>query len=300
MARSMSTKEPDLQDFGITSEEYAIYKGYWHYRQDRTVLFGVSVVVIGFVVALVALAVTQDLGTALGLGIMTIFPGFIVVGGVVGYLIEAIGWFKRRLLLKSPIASRIKLYDEVLTAWREAEEAQREAERAQHRKLREYWMSLSGVEFERELGTLYKRLGHRVESTPHSGDQGIDLILRKDSRTTVVQCKSHQAPIGPAAARELLGSLVASGADSAILACTGGFTRGVREFVRGKQIALVSASDLAALGGTVEGKTLDMAYSTPICPMSGCRKEMVLRTGRHGEFWGCPRFPRCRGTRPSS
>jgi very-short-patch-repair endonuclease len=31
------------------------------------------------------------------------------------------------------------------------------------------------------------------------------------------------------------------------------------------------------------------------CPKCGSR--MVLRNGRHGPFWGCPRFPYCRGTR---
>ena len=126
---------------------------------------------------------------------------------------------------------------------------------ARYRKLREHWMSLSGTEFERELETLYRSLGYRVESTPSSGDQGVDLVLRKDGKTTVVQCKSHQSPVGPAIARELFGSLVHFGADNAILACTGGFTRGVKEFVRGKPIALISASDLATLGGSVEGET---------------------------------------------
>lgn len=33
----------------------------------------------------------------------------------------------------------------------------------------------------------------------------------------------------------------------------------------------------------------------PHCPE--CRGPMVKRTGPHGEFWGCPRFPTCRGSR---
>ena len=31
------------------------------------------------------------------------------------------------------------------------------------------------------------------------------------------------------------------------------------------------------------------------CPR--CNSEMVLRNGRRGKFYGCPRFPYCRGTR---
>ena len=138
-------------------------------------------------------------------------------------------------------------------ARREAERARREAERARRRKLHQHWSTLSGIEFEREMGTLCSHFGYIVESTPRSGDQGIDLILRKNGETTLVQCKSRKSPVGPAVARELLGSLVAfpGGADKAILACTGGFTKGVYEFVRDQPIQLIDASDLVTLSESV-------------------------------------------------
>ncbi|MBJ7608132.1 MAG: topoisomerase DNA-binding C4 zinc finger domain-containing protein [Candidatus Dormibacteraeota bacterium] len=31
------------------------------------------------------------------------------------------------------------------------------------------------------------------------------------------------------------------------------------------------------------------------CPH--CHQEMVLRISKHGRFWGCSRYPSCRGTR---
>lgn len=108
-------------------------------------------------------------------------------------------------------------------------------------------MSLDGEQFEQELGALFRHLGFDVESTPKTGDQGIDLLLRKDGKTTVVQCKAHQSPVGPAIIRDLYGTMVAFGADNAVLACTGGFTKGVREFAQGKPIILYSATDIARL-----------------------------------------------------
>lgn len=33
-----------------------------------------------------------------------------------------------------------------------------------------------------------------------------------------------------------------------------------------------------------------------VCPH--CGKQMVLRTGKYGKFWGCSSFPRCRHTEP--
>jgi len=32
-----------------------------------------------------------------------------------------------------------------------------------------------------------------------------------------------------------------------------------------------------------------------ICPK--CGSEMKIRNGRRGEFWGCSKFPRCKGTK---
>ena len=108
-------------------------------------------------------------------------------------------------------------------------------------------MSLSGDEFERDMAALCRRLGYSVETTPASGDEGVDLVLRRKGKKIVVQCKSHQSPVGPAVVRELYGSMVAAKADKAVLACTGGFTSGVINFVRGKPIELISASGLVEL-----------------------------------------------------
>ncbi len=46
---------------------------------------------------------------------------------------------------------------------------------------------------------------------------------------------------------------------------------------------------------------LKAAVDAPHCP--ACNKVMVTRTAKRGgsagrEFWGCPDYPKCRGTRP--
>ena len=330
----MNTREPQLQDFGITTEEYALYngetpEGYVFLRdgrypssKDEISGFGCAggIAAAAIVATVTILFAREPNGTAffalVGLSICLGYGGVTVVADAV----RRRRWARKRArLLKSPVvASRVKRYEHALTVYwaaktkveeeaervrREAERAQwarEEAERARRRTLVEYWMSLSGLEFELEMANLYARLGYRVESTPTSGDQGIDLVLRKDGRTTVVQCKSHKSPVGPAVVRELFGSMVASGANGAILACTGGFTKGAVEFAQGRPITLVSAEDIVTLGVNVEGETEDRRNSPPICPTPGCAKAMVLREGRNGLFWGCPAFPRCRGNRRAS
>ncbi len=74
-------------------------------------------------------------------------------------------------------------------AQREAERQRMEDERAklvammvQQQKREEYWESLDGIQFEQELGELFRARGYSVKSTPTSGDQGVDLILAKNGK----------------------------------------------------------------------------------------------------------------------
>jgi restriction system protein len=179
---------------------------------------------------------------------------------------------------RSPIADRVRSYEGALSVyWDEYEKKRREIEsnhQAQERtrqeteririeqeterqrRLADYWLTLDGLAFERELGNLYRRLGYDVKTTPVTGDDGVDLVLKKDGLTTIVQCKSHQQPVGPAIAREIYGALISSKADNAILACTSGFTTGVFAFVRDKPISLVSAKEILVL---VESATTNSA-----------------------------------------
>jgi hypothetical protein len=55
---------------------------------------------------------------------------------------------------------------------------------------------------------------------------------------------------------------------------------------------LVEASTLLeSIAEPAAGET-----AVPTCPI--CSGPMKLRTGKHGEFWGCVSYPDCRGTRP--
>lgn len=40
---------------------------------------------------------------------------------------------------------------------------------------------------------------------------------------------------------------------------------------------------------------LFISRNRPICPL--CKKQMEIRIGKRGDFWGCEQFPDCRGTR---
>ena len=108
----------------------------------------------------------------------------------------------------------------------------------------EFWNKLNGYQFEVEVGNIYKKLGYQVRYNGGSGDGGIDLFLIKDNKIIIVQCKHHKNPVGPSVVRDLYGTMNARHINDAILVSLSGCTSGVYEFVRDKNIQIVTVNDL--------------------------------------------------------
>jgi restriction system protein len=163
--------------------------------------------------------------------------------------------------------------------------------------------------FEDLLGEAYRRQGYRVEETLGGGaDGGVDLVLRKEGRNILVQCKRWKQAVPIQTVRELYGVLIDRGAAGAKLVATTSFTSDAVAFATGKPIELISSAALlelirnVQLSGNVapQGLEKEQSQRAPVCPR--CGSEMVSRTARQGanagqSFWGCPKFPECRGTR---
>jgi HJR/Mrr/RecB family endonuclease len=123
-----------------------------------------------------------------------------------------------------------------------------EIKRREYLKEIDYWISLTGYEFEREVCDLYKRIGYKSILTKGSGDGGVDIILYdNDQNKIVVQCKNHNKQISPAIARELYGVMIHEEASRAILICPSGFSRAVNSFSHGKPIELIDGKELLKL-----------------------------------------------------
>jgi restriction system protein len=186
---------------------------------------------------------------------------------------------------------------------------------------------LSWKQFESLLAAYYERQGYEVEHTGRNGpDGGVDLRLRRDKLTTLVQCKQWKAyDVGVKPLRELQGVVAAQNADRGILVTSGRFTADAHEeFKNNRNIELIDGPRLEAMireaqsaapspatsraegEGRGEGKALKVknaaanSATSPSCP--NCQSPMVERTARKGKniggkFWGCPRYPKCDGIR---
>jgi hypothetical protein len=123
-----------------------------------------------------------------------------------------------------------------------------EIKRREYLKEIDYWLNLTGYEFEKEVCNLYERIGYKSILTKGSGDGGVDVILYdKDQNKIVVQCKNHNKQISPAISRELYGVMIHEGASRAILICPSGFSQAVHSFSVGKPIELIDGQELLRL-----------------------------------------------------
>lgn len=179
--------------------------------------------------------------------------------------------------------------------------------------------AMSWREFELLVGEAFRLQGFQV--TEHGGagaDGGVDLTLRKGTETFLVQCKQWKAlQVGVELVRQLYGVMAATGAAGGFVITSGRFTPDAQAFAEGRNLQLMEGAELFALiqQAKAAGKPAASAAvakpsakaapqaangATPLCPV--CQGSMMRRTARKGahagtQFWGCSKYPACRGTR---
>lgn len=187
--------------------------------------------------------------------------------------------------------------------------------------------------FELLVGEIFRRQGFQVVETGGGGpDGGVDLVLRREGETHLVQCKQWRAyRVGVNVVRELYGVMAARGAASGYVVTSGRFTEEARAFAEGRHIRLLdgprllgllrqvrpaatpsastpvpprpvrSVAQAAAPAATPLGAAPAASTAPPACP--ACGQTMVRRVAKRGAnagqaFWGCTGYPDCRGTLP--
>lgn len=169
---------------------------------------------------------------------------------------------------------------------------------------------MSWQDFELLVGEAFRRKGFEVRENGGGGaDGGIDLVLTKNGKKSIVQCKRWKTfSIGVPLIRELYGVMTAERANDCIFVSSGNYTAEARLFAEDKPIWLIDGNALLEMIAGVQvqsnivkpGPYKQSTISSPNCPL--CGSTMVKRTARKGAnagnaFWGCSTYPGCRGTR---
>ena len=216
--------------------------------------------------------------------VSTIFQWLIPIVLLIGSAVSAIG--RRR---------RVKLYGEVVAA---------DSPSVLNR--------MSWQDFERLVSDYFQRRGLKVtEFGGNRADGGIDLIARRGNDEYVIQCKQWKTyRVGVVPVRELYGVVSQRRTTGGFLVTSGSFTDEAIRFVSGTSIELIDGAQLASaitrqertqsLSNEPQEDGDSVLQTVPRCPT--CRGEMVRRTARTGQhagsqFWGCARYPSCRGTK---
>lgn len=163
------------------------------------------------------------------------------------------------------------------------------------------------------IGEIFRRAGYMVElSAAVSLGDSIDLTLRRDSETILVQCKHWKnSRVGEKEIREFHTAMMTNGAPRGIFVTAGNFSREAQDFAAGKDIELMDRAaleesigaisrpgeDFCGVSGWIEEFAAQARIFDPECPV--CQGSMVIRPSRTGGSgaWTCRNHPRCPGRR---
>jgi|SRR5208283_4188097 len=176
---------------------------------------------------------------------------------------------------------------------------------------------MSWGDFEHLVGEYFRRSGFQVTQEGGNGpDGGMDLLLRKNSETHLVQCKQWKAyKVGVQPVREFYGVMSSRGAAGGYFVTSGAYTEEAREFVRGLNVELIDGTRLREMidmarkqsEASITNNESPQAVVDPVlqqdrhesttCPK--CGGQLIERVAKKGSFsgksfLGCSNYPRCK------
>jgi len=153
-------------------------------------------------------------------------------------------------------------------------------------------------QFEKFCAAILQAEGYAVERRGGAHpDGGVDLIAEKDGVRNLIQCKHWRSwNVQEKIVREMLGSMMHFQVAAGVIMTMKGWTAPAAILARQHGIALISGMDLAdSAVRLLSREQLEALLDESVRHCPKCEAPMVLRTGNFEPFWGCSRYPRCRG-----
>lgn len=99
-------------------------------------------------------------------------------------------------------------------------------------------------QFEEWCALKLSQIGWNAKATSGSGDQGIDVLAKKDNIVAVLQCKLYSKPVGNKAVQEAISGKAFARAHVAAVVAPNGFTRSAEELARTTGVLLLEPRHL--------------------------------------------------------
>ena len=245
-------KKPALEDFGLTQNDVEIYRKQDEQFRDEYKRHVKSIEKISFLI-------TWAISTLIVIIVMLIAHSKIFEEKPWVIWIVPVGSFFFPNLLITAIMDGpygfLDRYDEIKAKhiskalenkYLKYQEALQEYERYVKKTSRDYWINMSGLQFEKEVASWFRSQGYSATVTSATGDGGVDIILIKGNERIAVQCKHHLRPVGPNDVRALQGVVAAKNFTRGIFVSLNGYTTTVYSEVRNSnvKIELLELKDL--------------------------------------------------------
>lgn len=105
----------------------------------------------------------------------------------------------------------------------------------------------SPEEYEIACAEILKRNGWDADLTPRTGDQGVDVVARKESFSVGIQCKHYSSPVGNSAVQEVAAGIKHYNLKHGVVLAESGYTQSARELAATNGVLLLSLRDLEQL-----------------------------------------------------
>lgn len=269
-------KKPELTDFNLTEEKLNLYerqrKSYYDRLEEhcahisrikRTIIWASLIITLLVLIINIAIGFEDLDGAGISLGICFFWDVTVVL-----YCFQSLDDSDIGENKKSEIkAQTINFYLEKNVE--NYNQAVRDYEIYLEKCSIDFWKSLSGLVFEKEIAKLFKSQGYIANVTPATADGGIDIILTKGNERIAVQCKHHAKPVGPNDVRALQGVVASQNYAKGIFVSLNGYTSTVRDEIKKGivSIDLLELKDILRMAKKNEDPTsAQKTQNTPSSP----------------------------------
>lgn len=117
-----------------------------------------------------------------------------------------------------------------------------------HRKARQGidgLKKLSWQDFERVCSGYFQSKGYKVRMTGLGGaDDGMDLMVTRNGKQSIVQCKHWKGRVGVSVVREMFGLMHAHQHEQVFIVALSGYTKAAQDWAKDKPIRLITGHQL--------------------------------------------------------
>ena len=114
-------------------------------------------------------------------------------------------------------------------------------------KLPIYNEDMDGIEYEHYCAKILNKSGWEAKVTTASGDQGVDVVAKKNHIVVAIQCKKYSSPVGNKAVQEINAGKGFINANKAIVVSNASYTPSAKELANKLEVGLFHHADLTRL-----------------------------------------------------